>query len=87
VIYHHGAGFHAGELSLADRDRELAPLPLLDAPIVGAAMRVANGLRWRMWERRLKQRHAARSQLIYEKIRAGGSARLSECTRASAACT
>src|SRR5437763_107273 len=80
VIYHHGAGFRAGELSPADRDRAPAPLPLLDAPVVGSAVRVANGARWRMWERRLKRRHAAQSQQVYEKILAGGSAWLSEFT-------
>jgi hypothetical protein len=70
VIYHHGAGFRGGELSPADRDRAPAPLPPASVPLLGQAVRAANGLRWRAWERRLRKQHLRTSRRIYERIRA-----------------
>ncbi len=78
VIYHHGAGFRAGDLSPADRDHAPRALPLTRAPGIGAAVRVLNRERWRRWERQLEARHVRRSQEIYERIRAGGTDWLSE---------
>ena len=78
VIYHHGAGFRAGDLSPADRDEAPRPLPLAGVPGIGAAVRVVNRERWRRWERELEARHVRRSEEIYERIRAGGTDWLSE---------
>jgi hypothetical protein len=78
VIYHHGAGFREGELSPADRDRAPARLPLSGVPLLGAAPRAANRLRWRAWERRLRRSHLRESQRIYELIRSDRAEWLAE---------
>jgi hypothetical protein len=78
VIYHHGAGFRDGELSPADRDRAPAPVRFSRVPVLGAAARAANGLRWRAWERRLRGEHVRESRRIYEQIRDDRSGWLSE---------
>jgi hypothetical protein len=78
VIYHHGAGFREGELSPADRDRAPARLPLSGVPLLGAAPRAASRLRWRVWERRLRNSHLRESQRIYELIRTDSPEWLSE---------
>jgi hypothetical protein len=78
AIYHHGAGFRAGELSPAHR--ESAPKPLRGSPIppLRVARRLANGLRWRLWESSVRRRHVRQSKLVYEKIRRGDREWLSE---------
>ncbi len=79
VIYHHGAGFRAGELSPVDRasrPRRLA----VRAPLVGPLARLINGVRWRIWERRLSRRHLALSSSLYERIRSGDQSWLAELT-------
>jgi hypothetical protein len=72
VVYHHGAGFRAGELSPAHRD--LAPPPLTPPRLTLArpAVRLYGGLRWRRWERATSARLARESERVYEEIAAGG---------------
>jgi hypothetical protein len=79
TIYHHGAGFRVGELSQAHR-MGLPPLPLSSVPGVGVAVRRANGLRWRRWERGVEARHLRQSERLYERIKAGGTDWLAEFT-------
>jgi hypothetical protein len=80
VIYHHGAGFHEGELSPADRDLAPTPLPFAQVPVLGVPARFANRWRWRAWERRLRKEHLRKSQHIYEQIRSDGTNWLAELT-------
>jgi hypothetical protein len=77
VIYHHGAGFRTGGLSPAHRSGP-PPLPLSHVPVIGAAGKLLNGLRWRRWERDVEARHVRQSQEIYDEIKAGGSDWLAE---------
>lgn len=79
TIYHHGAGFHTGELSPAHRSGP-GPPPFSGAPVLGAAGRLFNRMRWRRWERGVEARHVRQSQQIYERINAGGSDWLAEFT-------
>jgi hypothetical protein len=69
IVYHHGAGFRTGELSLVDRDASPRRLsndaPLLLRPLT----RIVDRQRWRGWERKTEEHHARQSQLIYERIR------------------
>jgi hypothetical protein len=78
TVYHHGAGFRTGELSPAHRAGSPKPVSPARLPGLRSAARVINGRRWRRWERDLEQHHLRQSQLIYERIRAGGSAWLTE---------
>jgi hypothetical protein len=78
AIYHHGAGFRTGELSPAHRAGSPRPLRAPRLPGLGSAVRVVNRRRWRRWERALEEHHLRQSQVIYEKIRAGGSGWLAE---------
>jgi hypothetical protein len=79
TIYHHGAGFRSGELSPAHRAGP-RPVPFRRAPVVGAAARLLNGMRWRRWERRLEAHHLHQSEQVYERIKAGGSDWLADFT-------
>jgi hypothetical protein len=78
AVYHHGAGFRAGELSPAHRAHAPRPLPASRLPPVQALRRLANGWRWRRWERATKQHHVRQSQLVYERIRRGDREWLTE---------
>jgi hypothetical protein len=73
AIYHHGAGFRAGELSPADRDQAPKPLPVPSVPPLGPGVRLVNRARWRAWERRIQKQHVRQSELMYERIKRGGS--------------
>lgn len=73
VVYHHGAGFRGGELSPAHRALAPAPLRSPRVPLPGSAVRLANRLRWRRWERAVERRHRETSERIYAEISAGGS--------------
>jgi len=73
VIYHHGAGFRTGELSPAHRAQAPAPLGISSVPGLSLPARAFGRLRWRRWERSLEAHHVSQSELIYERIRAGGS--------------
>lgn len=77
IIYHHGAGFRPGGLSPAHRTGP-RPLPLSNVQGVRLAGRLLNGARWRHWERGEEARHARQSELIYERISAGGREWLAE---------
>lgn len=72
VVYHHGAGFRTGELSPAHRALAPAPLPRPSSAPLAAAVRAANGLRWRRWERSIERRHVRQSEEVYARICAGG---------------
>jgi hypothetical protein len=76
VIYHHGAGFRTGELSPVDRAK--APRRLFAGSPLASLARPLNGLRWRLWERRVSRRHLALSNALYERIRSGSDEWLSE---------
>ena len=78
TIYHHGAGFRAGELSPVDRDRAPAPLELGDGALTRPLGRLVNGARWRRWEHQLQRSHVRESNRIYELIRGGGTDWLKE---------
>jgi hypothetical protein len=80
AIYHHGGGFRTGESSPIHREGAPRPLALSGAPVLGSAVRLLNGRRWRRWERRTEQELLAQSQAIYERIRAGGTDWLDELT-------
>jgi hypothetical protein len=78
IIYHHGAGFRAGELSPVDRDGAPEPLRLPRVPLVRPAMRLVNRTRWRSWERRTQKEQLRKSNRVYEQIRRGGRDWLAE---------
>ncbi|MCW3029445.1 MAG: hypothetical protein JWN81_2656 [Solirubrobacterales bacterium] len=78
VVYHHGAGFRTGELSPVDRADAPAPLALSSLRGARPIVRLLNRRRWRRWEREVADKHVRQSQLIYERIRAGGSDWLAE---------
>jgi hypothetical protein len=78
AVYHHGAGFRAGELSPAHREHAPRALPASRVPPLQALRRLANGWRWRRWERATKRYHVRQSQLVYERIRGGGDEWLKE---------
>jgi hypothetical protein len=71
VIYHHGAGFRAGELSPAHRAGAPAPLHVPDVPLLRSAARAIDHQRWRRWERGVEQRHLRQSRQLYEQIQRG----------------
>lgn len=77
AIYHHGAGF-AGGMSPAHRAEAPTPLRVPQVPLLAQGARVANGLRWRRWERGYKRRLEALSQSFYDRIAAGGDDWLAE---------
>jgi hypothetical protein len=78
TVYHHGAGFRTGELSPAHRAASPEPLRLSGVPGLRSAMRLVNRGRWARWERTVERHHQRQSQVIYDKIQAGGSDWLAE---------
>jgi len=72
AIYHHGAGFRAGELSPAHRDLAPASLNAPSRRLLRAPARLANGLRWRAWERSTRRRLERESARIFAAIERGG---------------
>jgi hypothetical protein len=78
VVYHHGAGFRTGELSPVHRAGSPEPLTLPGLPGLASAARLLNRERWRRWERERESEHLRQSELIYQKIQAGGSDWLEE---------
>ena len=78
VVYHHGAGFRAGELSPAHREHApAAPARPGFAPARPFA-RLYGGLRWRRWERSTSARLVRESERVYGEIAAGGEGWLDE---------
>jgi hypothetical protein len=74
TIYHHGAGFRAGDPSGAHRAASSpAPLPGADLPLLGPAVARVNRRRGRSWERRTQRRRIQLSMAVFNKIQAGGS--------------
>jgi hypothetical protein len=71
AIYHHGAGFRAGELSPVDRNNAPAPVSFGPGPLRPLAA-IVNRARWTAWERALRREHVRRSREIYEEINSGG---------------
>jgi len=80
VIYHHGAGFRAGELSPAHRNHSPAPLAVGRAGALRPVARTLNGGRWRWWERRARRHQLRQSERMFERIARGGSDWLTELT-------
>jgi hypothetical protein len=79
VIYHHGAGFRAGDPSGAHRAAGAPdPLPVPQLPLAAAAVQAVNRRRARSWERRTQRRRIQLSKVMFEKIQAGGSEWLAE---------
>jgi hypothetical protein len=73
VVYHHGAGFRDAGLSPVHRAGSPRPLRGGATPLLGVPLRLANGVRFRRWERRLAHEQLRESERIYKLIRAGGS--------------
>jgi len=71
TIYHHGAGFRAGELSPIHREQAPQPLPASRTALLRPVRRLLNAQRWRWWERRTRAHHARQSKVIYDKIQRG----------------
>jgi hypothetical protein len=78
VLYHHGAGFRAGELSRAHRDLAPARRPVPSAPGLGWLARRANRRRWGSWQQQTQARYLEQSRVLYERIAEGGTEWLSE---------
>jgi hypothetical protein len=78
VVYHHGAGFRAGDFSRVHIDSAPEPRPLPDTPLLRARTRRANGARQRRWRRSLRERQAELSARLFEQIRSGDPAWLNE---------
>lgn len=78
IIYHHGAGFRAGDLSGAHRTSGPEPLPFPRIPLLNPVIEVINRERWRSWERKTQKRRAQQSKIVFERICAGGSDWLAE---------
>ena len=77
AVYHHGAGLTGG-LSRVHRAGAPEPLQLSRTPALRLAMRLVNRQRWRRWERAYVRRLARQSELVYNKIRDGGTEWLAE---------
>jgi hypothetical protein len=71
IVYHHGAGFRTGELSLVDRGTPPKPLWRSNTPLLRPVKRLIDGRRWRSWERETEKHHQLQSRLIYERIERG----------------
>jgi hypothetical protein len=80
AIYHHGAGFRVGELSPAHREHAPKPLPPVRLAPLRLLRRLANGLRWRRWERATQRRQVRLSEQFHARIGAGGRDWLDELT-------
>ncbi|MGA2319344.1 MAG: hypothetical protein ABSG95_01200 [Solirubrobacteraceae bacterium] len=71
TVYHHGAGFRAGELSPVHRDRAPKPLPVPRLRVLRPLRHLINRQRWRTWERRTRSQQARQSQGFFERIQRG----------------
>ncbi len=80
TIYHHGAGFRAGELSRAHLRRAPAPFSPPRAAMLRPLVRRVSWRRRNAWVRRTQRRYLEQSKLIYEQIRRGGREWLAELT-------
>jgi hypothetical protein len=70
VIYHHGAGFRAGELSPVHRAQSPQPLAS-DGAGRPLPARLLNRLRWSRWERGYERRQVNESERIFRLIESG----------------
>jgi hypothetical protein len=70
AIYHHGAGFRAGELSPVHRSGAPAPLTA-GRGVPGPVARVLGAVRWRHWERAATRARVRQSEAMYAKIASG----------------
>ena len=80
IVYHHGAGFRTGELSLVDRAGAPKPLPRSRVPLLGSLLRAVNGGRWHAWERKTERHHVRQSESLYQSILRGDSDWLARLT-------
>jgi hypothetical protein len=78
VIYHHGAGFRAGEFSRAHLRHAPGPRPAPRLRVMRPLVRRVNWWRQRSWARDTQRRYLNQSNAIYERIRQGGSGWLAD---------
>ncbi len=78
VVYHHGAGFRAGNFSRVHIDSAPQPQPLPRTPLLRRAARSLNGSRHRRWRRALLDRQRDTAARLFEQIRGDGDAWLDE---------
>jgi hypothetical protein len=73
VMYHHGAGFRAGELSPIHREQAPPGMPVPRIPWLRPARNYLNHLRWKRWEARMRANQARESTRIFKRIERGES--------------
>jgi hypothetical protein len=74
ILYHHGAGFRAGDPSGVHRTTQApAPLRVPSIPGLGRVMAAVNGRRLRAWARRTQAGRIELSNEVFDEIQAGGS--------------
>lgn len=73
VIYHHGAAFHAGQLSRAHLALAPKRLRLPRTPVLRRLVRRLDWQRRHAWERRTSRAHVRQSERVLERIEQGGS--------------
>jgi hypothetical protein len=78
TVYHHGAGFHIGQLPRVHLVLEPRRLPVPRVPVGSWLIRRINWERKRIWERRTSRSHVRMSKLVLERIQRGGSDWLAE---------
>lgn len=78
AMYHHGAGFRAGELSPVHRQQAPPGLPVPRIAALRPVRDYLNRRRWKRWERRTQEHHASESRRVYERIAAGGEGWLAD---------
>ncbi len=74
VIYHHGAGFRASELTRVHHTLAPAPLRVPALPVIAPITRRVNKLRRGAWERRKRRELVSESLRIFSEIKAPGEA-------------
>jgi hypothetical protein len=78
TIYHHGAGFRAGELTRTHHTLAPTRLPVPQVPVLRRGVMRINHAKWQAWERRTRREQAARSERMLERIRRGDADWLAE---------
>jgi hypothetical protein len=71
TMYHHGAGFRAGELSPIHREQAPVGLPVPRLKLLRPARNYLNRRRWKRWEQRMQEHQASESLRIFTRIERG----------------
>ena len=71
TMYHHGAGFRAGELSPIHREQAPAGLPVPSMKLLRPVRNYLNRRRWKRWEERMQEHQARESLRIFKRIERG----------------